>query len=488
MTVLDSKKKLYKLLGYPYLNAYNHDLALKCLGELEKAGDYEYYSLLGTFLLIDKQYEKAKEAFFKDLDSCNDIYSTYYGLYRIALKEKDYECAYKYAMICDKKKTSSHVEYSLQMALVKMAMDISNENGNNIKDYYITDVKPVFDDFIVNIYYQKAIDSFNKKDIFGVRENILKICENGNTQGIPFNFYELAKSIEDLILLQKEAYLNAVERQDEDYQVSVREALNYINLTANIDASRADTVFELEKPWLKEEVSPIIINFLEGKISEKKAHTELDSGQFRFYKYIVHQIRFSIDKEDYEKADELSNLAIRSLDLPVFLYYKGKANYLSGKFDEAVVYLERYLEQGSNKLCAASRYLSDSYRVLGIDTQADDVARDCDIISKYFINLSEDVRGKKNSKNKNGVKNIRVNLSTLMSSDLTLEEYENYCFRQKIGVIAGLYCTKSGIKKADKLMSQLEKSAKTTEEKGLVQTVKSNKKLLINKGNKGFKN
>ena len=37
-------------------------------------------------------------------------------------------------------------------------------------------------------------------------------------------------------------------------------------------------------------------------------------------------------------------------------------------------------------------------------------------------------------------------------------------------------------------MSQLEKSAKTTEEKGLVQTVKSNKKLLINKGNKGFKN
>ena len=106
-----------------------------------------------------------------------------------------------------------------------------------------------------------------------------------------------------------------------------------------------------------------------------------------------------------------------------------------------------------------------------------------DILEELLTESNERKEDRKGS----GTKNLSVNFTNLMSSDLTLSEYETYCFRQKIGVVAGLYCDKSGVKKADKLISKLEKEAKTSDEKDLVRAVRQNKKLLLAKGTKGFK-
>ena len=129
---------------------------------------------------------------------------------------------------------------------------------------------------------------------------------------------------------------------------------------------------------------------------------------------------------------------------------------------------------------------------MGNDSAARDVRADHNAISNYFVDsIGTDKKyvdkKRKEDRKGSGTKNLSVNFTNLMSSDLTLSEYETYCFRQKIGVVAGLYCDKSGVKKADKLISKLEKEAKTSDEKNLVRAVRQNKKLLLAKGTKGFK-
>lgn len=491
MSSNDSKKNLYRLLSYPYLNAYNFNLCQKLLGELKNTGDREYYSFYGSFLLLNKKYDEAKEAFNKSVEDGNAVYSTYYGLYRIALREKDYESAYKYAMLCDERKDKTKVNFSLQSALTKMAMDIVDDPKKALStDYSIDSENILFTDFSANLYYEKAVEAFNNRDIFAVRENIIKICESADVKEAAFNFFEFVNSIDSLILLQRDAYFESVKAFDPEYKVSPREILNYINMTVDTDPDAAYMVFRIEEDWLRDEVDPLFVSYVDRRVSERKCYRDLDRNQFRFFRYSRHQIREEIDKNNYAAAIEDCDKARMNLDVPLFLYYKGKALYLSGKYEEAAKVLERYLEVGAAKFDKASYYLSESYAAMGNDSVAKDVRADYNAISNYFVDSVGVDR--KNLKRKeagrtSGTKNLSINFTNLMSSDLTLSEYENYCFRQKIGVVAGLYCDKSGVKKADKLISKLEKEAKTADEKDLVRAVRQNKKLLLAKGTKGFK-
>lgn len=491
MSSNDSKKNLYRLLSYPYLNAYNFNLCQKLLGELKNTGDREYYSFYGSFLLLNKKYDEAKEAFNKSVEDGNAVYSTYYGLYRIALREKDYESAYKYAMLCDERKDKTKVNFSLQSALAKMAMDIVDDPKKALNtDYSIDSEDILFTDFSANLYYEKAIEAFNNRDIFAVRENIIKICESADIKDTGFDFFGFVNSIDSLILLQRDAYFESVKAFDPEYKVSPREILNYINMTVDTDPDAAYMVFRIEEDWLSDEVDPLLVSYVDRRVSERKCYRDLDRNQFRFFRYSRHQIREEIDKNNYAVAIEDCDKARMNLDVPLFLYYKGKALYLSGKYEEAAKVLERYLEVGAAKFDKASYYLSESYAAMGNDSVAKDVRADHNAISNYFVDSVGVDR--KNLKRKeagrtSGTKNLSINFTNLMSSDLTLSEYENYCFRQKIGVVAGLYCDKSGVKKADKLISKLEKEAKTADEKDLVRAVRQNKKLLLAKGTKGFK-
>lgn len=491
MSSNDSKKNLYRLLSYPYLNAYNFNLCQKLLGELKNTGDREYYSFYGSFLLLNKKYDEAKEAFNKSVEDGNAVYSTYYGLYRIALREKDYESAYKYAMLCDERKDKTKVNFSLQSALAKMAMDIVDDPKKALStDYSIDSENILFTDFSANLYYEKAVEAFNNRDIFAVRENIIKICESADVKEAAFNFFEFVNSIDSLILLQRDAYFESVKAFDPEYKVSPREILNYINMTVDTDPDAAYMVFRIEEDWLRDEVDPLFVSYVDRRVSERKCYRDLDRNQFRFFRCSRHQIREEIDKNNYDAAIEDCDKARMNLDVPLFLYYKGKALYLSGNYEEAAKVLERYLEVGAAKFDKASYYLSESYAAMGNDSVAKDVRADHNAISNYFVDSVGVDR--KNLKRKeagrtSGTKNLSINFMNLMSSDLTLSEYENYCFRQKIGVVAGLYCDKSGVKKADKLISKLEKEAKTADERDLVRAVRQNKKLLLAKGTKGFK-
>ena len=493
MSSNDSKKNLYRLLSYPYLNTYNFNLCQKLLDELKNTGDREYYSFYGSFLLLNKKYDEAKEAFNKAIEEGATIYSTYYGLYRIALREKDYESAYKYAVLCDGRKDKTKVNFSLQSALAKMTMDIVDDPKKALKtDYSIDSEDILFTDFSANLYYEKAIEAFNNRDIFAVRENIIKICESADMKEAAFNFFELVDSIDSLILLQRDAYFESVKACDPEYKVSPREILNYINMTVDTDPDAAYMAFRIEEDWLSDEVDPLLVSYVDRRINERRCYKDLDKNQFRFFRYSRHQIREKIDKNNYAAAIEDCDKVRMNLDVPLFLYYKGKALYLSGKYEEATKVLERYLEVGAAKFDKASYYLSESSAAMGNDSAARDVRADYNAISNYFVDsIGTDKKyvdkKRKEDRKGSGTKNLSVNFTNLMSSDLTLSEYETYCFRQKIGVVAGLYCDKSGVKKADKLISKLEKEAKTSDEKNLVRAVRQNKKLLLAKGTKGFK-
>ena len=491
MSSNDSKKNLYRLLSYPYLNACNFNLCQKLLGELKNTGDRDYYSFYGSFLLLNKKYDEAKEAFNKAVEEGTTIYSTYYGLYRIALREKDYESAYKYAMLCDERKGKTKVNFSLQSALAKMAMDIVDDPKKALNtDYSIDSEDILFTDFSANLYYEKAVEAFNNRDIFAVRENIIKICESADVNADAFNFFEFVNSIDSLILLQRDAYFESVRAFDPEYKISPKEVLNYINMTVDTDPDAAYMVFKMEEDWLRDEADPLFVSYVDRRVSERKCYRDFDRNQFRFFKYSKHQIRTELDKNNYDAAIEECDKARMNLDVPLFLYYKGKALYLSGNYEEAAKVLERYLEVGAAKFDKASYYLSESYAAMGNDSVAKDVRADYNAISNYFVDsvgIDRKTLKRKEGKKSFGAKSLNVNFANLMSSDLTLSEYENYCFRQKVGVVAGLYCEKSGVKKADKLISKLEKEAKTLEEKDLVRAVRQNKKLLLAKGTKGFK-
>ena len=491
MSSNDSKKKLYRLLSYPYLNAYNFNLCQKLLGGLKNTGDRDYCSFYGSFLLLNKKYDEAKEAFNKVLEE--GTYSTYYGLYRIALREKDYESAYKYAVLCDERKDKTKVNFCLQSALAKMAMDIVDDPKKALNtDYSIDSEDILFTDFSTNLYYEKAVEAFNNRDIFAVRENVIKICESADTKVAAFNFFEFVNSIDSLILLQRDAYFESVKVSDPEYKISLREILNYINMTVDTDPDASYMVFKMEEDWLRDEDVSLFVGYVDRRVSERKCYRDLDRNQFRFFKYSKHQIREAIDKNNYDMAIEECDKARMNLDVPLFLYYKGKALYLSGKYEEAAKVLERYLEVGAAKFDKVSYYLSESYVAMGNDSVARDVRVDHNTISNYFVDSigtdkKHSDKKRKEASRTSGTKNLSINFANLMSSDLTLSEYETYCFRQKIGVVAGLYCDKSGVKKADKLISKLEKEAKTSDEKDLVRAVRQNKKLLLAKGTKGFK-
>ena len=491
MSSNDSKKNLYRLLSYPYLNAYNFNLCQKLLGELKNTGDRDYYSFYGSFLLLNKKYDEAKKTFNKAVEEGATIYSTYYGLYRIALREKDYESAYKYAMLCDERKDKTKVNFSLQSALAKMAMDIVDDPKKALNaDYSIDSENVLFTDFSANLYYEKAIEAFNNRDIFAVRENIIKICESADGKEAAFNFFEFVNSIDSLILLQRDAYFESVRAFDPEYKISPKEVLNYINMTVDTDPDAAYRVFKMQEDWLRDEADPLFVSYVDRRVSERKCYRDFDRNQFRFFKYSKHQIRTELDKNNYAAAIEECDKARMNLDVPLFLYYKGKTLYLSGNYEEAAKVLERYLEVGAAKFDKASYYLSESYAAMGNDSVAKDVRADYNAISNYFVDsvgIDRKNLKRKEGKKSFGAKSLNVNFANLMSSDLTLSEYESYCFRQKVGVVAGLYCEKSGVKKADKLISKLEKEAKTLEEKDLVRAVRQNKKLLLAKGTKGFK-
>ena len=179
-----------------------------------------------------------------------------------------------------------------------------------------------------------------------------------------FNFFEFVNSIDSLILLQRDAYFESVKAFDPEYKVSPREILNYINMTVDTDPDAAYMVFRIEEDWLSDEVDPLLVSYVDRRVSERKCYKDLDRNQFRFFRYSRHQIREEIDKNNYAAAIEDCDKARMNLDVPLFLYYKGKALYLSGKYEEAAKVLERYLEVGAAKFDKASYYLSESYAAI----------------------------------------------------------------------------------------------------------------------------
>ena len=487
MNIIEAKKRLHKILHYPYLNNYNHEFCERILKELKDSNDDDYYCLLGTFLLFDKKYEDSKNAFYKDLETGGN-YSSYYGLYRVALYENDYENAYKYALLCDEKKDASGVDFSLQSALANKTLKLVSEDDT--KDDTIMLGKNTFFEFSVNRFYSKAVDAFNNNDIFGVRENIVNICEKCDVKNVPFNFYELLNSIDSLIFLQRDAYFKSVD-EGKKYNFSTREALNYINMTIYSDVDKAAEIYEKEKNRLKEGTNPLLIDYIEKKILERKRFISLENNQSRFYKYSINQAKTTINNGNFDNALLFCDNGLDITGCTVFSYYKGKALYFLGRYDEAIDSFNKYLESGSSKFTGAMQYLKMSYEILGKDEVASKIGNDYETFANYFINLSEANRYKKigtskkeGSNNYSKIGHVKVDIKSLVSDDLTLADYDKYCFKQKIGVVVGLYGFKSSVKKADKLIGQLEKSAKTSEEKELVKVIKTNKKLLMSRGGK----
>ncbi len=487
MNIIEAKKRLRKVLRYPYLNSYNQDFCKKILEELRISNDDDYYCLLGTFLIFEKKYEESKNAFNKDLEKGAN-YSSYYGLYRIALYENDYESAYKYALLCNEKKNASGVDFSLQAGLARKTLKVST--GENALDDTITLDKDVFFEFSVNRFYSKAVAAFNNNDMFGVRENIINICENCDTKEIPFDFYEMMNSIDSLIFLQRDAYFNSVD-EGKSNKFSTREALNYINMTIYSDVDKASEIYEKEKDRLKENTNPLFINYIEKKILERKIFISLEKNQARFYKYSINQVKTAINNGNFDNALLFCDNGLDITRCAVFSYYKGKALYFLGRYDEAIESFKKYLESGSSKFTGAMQYLKMSYEVLGNDEDVIKTGNDYETFINYFINLSESTKNKgistskkESSNNYSKTGHVKINIKSLVSDDLTLADYDKYCFKQKIGVVAGLYGFKSSVKKADKLIGQLEKSAKTIEEKELVKVIKTNKKLLMSRGGK----
>ncbi len=489
MNLYDSKKCLRRLLSYPYLNTGNRRQCEELLANLKRFDDSEYLTFYGNYLLLINKHEEAKEALEKAVELGYTGYHTYYGLYRIALKEKDYASMYKNALLCDSMKNNTQVDFSLQIALAKFGMQLENNPSVAFSTpIIIPDVKANFSNFTANVFYEEALEALRVGDILGVRDSINKMVSNVDMHDVPFDFSLLLDSTKSLFNLEKMKYLELFRSSSYSCQgfssLNPRVLLNIISFTVSKDSETAALLLEKNEDFLKEKVKPECIQFLSKKIGERRKYRVLDKEQIKIYKDSLTDIKKDFSTYSYDDVISKCNLSNETFELPIFDYYKAKAYYFSGLYEEAALAFEEYLSSGVGKAKKAYRYLEDIYNVLGMPDKANAIREENDNIFNCFVSenaLSNRKRSNYIASKEGQIGITNLNINELIPSELNFDEYESYAFSQKVGFALGLYCDKR-VKLADKYMSQLEKSARSRAEKELVKTAKQNKKLLIKKG------
>lgn len=476
MSRQDTKHNLRRLLNYNTLSDGQRQTVEKLLARLKNDNDEGYSLYLSKYYFLDGKYSEAKKLLQEVLETGKSDFSVYYGLYKIAVKEGEFDKAYQYISMADATKTDPSLDLALAIGVSQVTMDLDNDPALLMEnDYHIDiDTSAYGNNSLINRLYIEAIEEFNKGNYITARNKVAKITRlpnSFNVGNIPFAFYIVADNMDTLVMKQKDVFFQSVLANDGNIrvdgeldEVSCQRFLNYIYMEAGRDVLLAEKLFLQNEQLFVNSANSVIVYFVRKRISEKKKSVLMDTSQFKKYRTYIKNVKKLIGNENYTEAIELCRVAKEETGCADFNYYIGKALFRMQDYEMAEKELLGYLGIGSYKAVKAMHYLLTIYKREGRIAEASEIAPQMRMLDEYFINDSDIFKKSKKGSFKKlesdkpvvSVKSVRLDIDKEFESvgELKIEDFESYTFKQKMAIIRNLHMCNNP-KLAQKLTKQV---------------------------------
>lgn len=509
MTNQNIKHTLRRLLGYNTLSSTKRDEVQQLLDKLKSSNDPSFPLFLSKYLFMDRKYDEAKEILRNLLNEDKGEFAVYYGLYKIAIKQKKFAEAYDFATMCEETKTDSDLDFSLSIALAQATMEYEKDPASFDAslcqvplDKYV-----YFSDRTVNAMYEKALTYFNEGNYIAARNEACKLAHTTSKTTTSFNFYILLENFDILLEKQRQVFLQSIngtdgfKTYDEECvdEAGCQRLLNYINREISNDFSLATNLFFSNEHLFVRKVNPIIVYYVRKRIAEKKTLRELDTDTFKEYRGYIENIKKAIKNGRYEEALNLCVTGKNKIGMPDFMYYEGKALYGMNKFADAEKRFTGYLGVGSYKASKAMHYLANIYRTTGRVECVLETNKRISMINDYFLDESDyairsneegknSVIGtnKKSSKGRDVTHDVRVAIDNTSGKKLKLENFDSYNFEEKMAFIREQN-KKGNFALAERLTKKVSSSVTDPVQRKVINQEKGNVKLYKAKSKYGSK-
>lgn len=127
MSKQDIKHNLRRLLNYNTLSDGQRVTVEKLLAKLKSENDDGYALYLSKYYFLDGKYSEAKKLLQEVLESGKNDFSVYYGLYKIAVKEGEFDKAYQYVSMADAVKTDPGLDLALAIGVSQITSDLDKD-------------------------------------------------------------------------------------------------------------------------------------------------------------------------------------------------------------------------------------------------------------------------------------------------------------------------------------------------------------------------
>lgn len=482
MSKQDIKHNLRRLLNYNTLSDGQRVTVEKLLAKLKSENDDGYALYLSKYYFLDGKYSEAKKLLQEVLESGKNDFSVYYGLYKIAVKEGEFDKAYQYVSMADAVKTDPGLDLALAIGVSQITSALDKDPTLLEENDYQVEINTdaYRDNSLINRLYVEAMEEFNRGNYITARNKIAKITRlpnSYNISNIPFAFYILADNMDALVMKQKEIFFQGIEANDGKVEidgkldsVSCQRLLNYIYMEITRDIDLAERLFTENEQLFVNEANSVVTYFVRKRIAERKFSRNMDAEQFKKYRNYIKSVKALIKEEKYGDVIEICKKGKEETGIADFDYYMGKALFRMQNYENAEKQLLGYLGVGSYKAIKAMHYLLTMYKREGRVAEASEVARQMRMLDEYFIDdtdIFKKTRKKSTKKLESDkpvvtCKSIRMDIDKEFEKvgELKLEDFDTYTFRQKMAIIRNLHMCNNP-KLAQKLTKQV--TASTTD-------------------------
>ncbi len=498
MDIIDIRYQLNKILSLDKINARATRKYEALLSKLEEVNDSRYLLYKAKFLHKTGEYEEARDYYVQMIDSLNHVFDAYYGLYCLAVKEKNYEDAYKYILLCKENDNNSNMDLNLQIAICKACIDLRKNPEEFFENDYIVELdnNKRNSDYYIAKLYDEVVSCFNKGNYAEAITILKKIRAVDKSVNSYFESKIIFKSMNDLLELESKAYLEYVNKNGflttTFKNGNVRQLLNCMRFAIIDEVDLVEKVFYENIGLIFSDTNLVAADYIEKRIIERRKYSELSEEDGQIYRNTIVKIREALKKDDYESVIKFAEKGKEITNLAMFDYYEAVGHLRSGNKLEAIFQFESYLDNGGIKSIKVRKYLAFLYTDIGEYEKAALMKEEITQLENYFVKLGRNRIYTGNGYNDNKVstsENVSNNISSAveksMDEELSISEFYSYSFTQKMALIRKLYSTNL-VKVADKLMKEVEKESNSSVEKKFISKEKQNKKLYITKGKFGY--
>lgn len=456
--------RLRKILSYKNISKKNYEQAYELLSEIKDSKPQAYHNYLGKFLLNEGKIEEAKNNFLIELSINPQSVSAHYNLYKISVREDNYQSAYN--SLCHYIENSNETNIELPFNMIKLYLDKNNNIDLEDKNYQVENsdkfvITKLEDEEALNIY-NKVICDFNQKDFVNLKKDLNKLRKIVNEKNIKIEVDTLIKITEDI--LKKFNY----EKHKPNGLVNVKELLRNIDILSDKNSTLALEKLELLKENKLSKKYILEIKYLENKINEKQLYNNLSDKRKDYYNICIENGRKAYLDENYQEALVCYETGKYVTKHPIFDYYIGKIYYKKHKIKEAKEKLLEYEKVGGEKLAKTYLYLCHVNNIIKAPEEKRKASLNLrKLNSIYDINFYK-------------TKNYKQQKDIIINEDEFLKENNITEFEKEIDRIKKLYM-KGNNKQADKLLTQLERNVTDKKNKEEIKTLSRNKTLYKNK-------